>query len=137
MAYEHTRNQRDADFIVVKALPAANANHNTDTIDLEQLTGGDLENIQFEISVPATPALADTKKITITVQDSADDITFAAIDPLISTTVTGVATGQGGPAKTVRFRLPPNARRYIQLNLAVENSGGNNTGVDVTWSVLF
>jgi hypothetical protein len=47
-----------------------------------------------------------------------------------------VATGAGGTAKSFRFRLPPTARRYIALNIAVENSGGDNTGVDVTFKLL-
>jgi hypothetical protein len=136
MANEYVRNIRDALKTVVKALPAHNNNHNTPTIDLEQTVGGIIEAIAFEVSVPATPDLVDTKLITIKVQDSADNSSYANIDPLISTTIAGVATGQGGAAKTVRFRLPPTARRYIQLNLAVESGGGDNTGVDVTFRML-
>jgi len=134
MANEYVRNLQDALKTVTKALPAANANHNTDTIDLEQTVGGQIENIAFEVVVPATPALVESKKITIKVQDSADDSSYADIDPLISTTIVG-GTG-GGEAKTVRFRLPPTARRYIRLNLAVENGGGDNTGVSVTFRLL-
>ena len=136
MPYEFVRNIQDAAVTVVKALPAANANHNTDVIDLEQTTGGQIENIAFEVSVPATPALADTKLITIKLYDGATSGSLAAVDPLISTTIVGVATGQGGVAKTVRFRLPPGVRRYVALNLAVENAGGDNTGVDVTFKLL-
>ncbi len=136
MANEYTRNIRDARKTVTKALPAAGASHNTPTIDMEQVVGGILENVAFEIAIPATPNLAESKKITVTVQDSANDSSYAATDPVIMTTVTGAAAAAGGAAKTVRFRLPPAARRYIQLNLAVEANGGDNTGVDVTFRLL-
>ena len=136
MANEYVRNLTDLAKTVTKALPAAKANHNTPTIDLEQTVGGIIEGIAFELAIPATPALVEAKSITVTVQDSADDSSYAAIDPAISTTVVGAALAAGGAAKTVRFRLPPTARRYIQLNLAVENGGGDNTGVDVTFRLL-
>lgn len=136
MSNEFVRNQRDVNFAVVKALPAANANHNTGTIDLQQVVGGQIENVAFEVVIPALPSLADAKALTVKVQDSADDSTYADIDPLISTSVVGVSTS-GSAAKTVRFRLPPTAKRYIQLNLAVAASGGDNTAKSVTFSVLF
>lgn len=136
MANEHVRNQRDADFEVVKALPAAAANHNTDSLDIGQAVGGIPENIAFEIEIPALPALENDKSLTVKVHDSADNSSFAAIDPLIQTTVTG-AGGTGSAAKTVRFRLPPTARRYIALNLAVESAGGDNTAKSVTFRALF
>lgn len=135
MAYEFNRNLSDARLTVTKALPAANANHNTPTIDLEQTTGGDIEKIVAEVSIPATTALVDTKLITIKLQDSADDSSYATVDPLIQTTVVGI-TGNGSAAKTVRFRFPPGTRRYVQLNLAVENGGGTVTGTSVTFKLL-
>jgi hypothetical protein len=86
--------------------------------------------------IPALPNLADTKKLTVKVQDSADNSSFADVDPLIQTTVTG-SGGAGSSAKTVRFRLPPTARRYIALNLAVDASGGDNTASSVIFRMLF
>lgn len=136
MSNEHVRNLTDADKVVTKALPAAAANHNTDALDTEQTVGGILENIAFEVVIPALPSLADAKSLTVKVQDSADNSSFADLDPLISTTVTG-ASSAGSAAKTVRFRLPPSARRYIALNLAVAASGGDNTAKSVTFRMLF
>jgi hypothetical protein len=132
----HERNLVDENFEVTKALPAAAANNNTDALDLEQTTGGQIEAIAFEIAVPALPALVEAKTVTITVQDSADGTNFAAIDPAISTVITG-GVGNGAAAKTVRFRLPPSARRYVRLNTAVLADGGNNTGVSLTFRALF
>lgn len=136
MSYEYNRNLRDADFTTTKALPAAAANNNTASFDLGQKTAGELEQIECEIAIPALPALVEAKTVTIKLQDSADDSSFADTDPLISTVVTG-AVGNGAAAKTVRFRLPPAVRRYIRLNQAVLTAGGDNTGVSTTFSLLF
>jgi hypothetical protein len=137
MSYEYTRSRRDAALVVTKAAPAANANHNTPTLDLEQVTGGEIEGMVGEIEIKALPSLADTKTLTVKLQDSANDSSYADVDPLIQTTVTGVSSA-GSAAKTVRFRFPPGTRRYVQLNLAVAASGGDNTGVAsaVTFSIL-
>lgn len=133
----YARNLRDAAFTATKALPAAAATAYTASLDLGQTKVQSLEQVEFEIAVPATPDLVDAKTITIAVQDSADDSSFAAVDPAITTVITGVATSQGGPAKTVRFRLPSQTRRYVRLKLDVLTGGGDNTGVSATLSALF
>lgn len=133
----YARNLRDGDFEVTKALPAAAANNATDGLDLGQTKVQSLEAIEFELAIPATPALVDAKVITFTVEDSADNSSFAAVDPLISTTVVGVATSQGGAAKTVRFRLPSQTRRYVRVKAAVESGGGSNIAVSYTLAALF
>lgn len=137
MANEFDRNIKDNSLIVTKALPAAAANNNSPTLDL----GGSAsyfqaQHVEVEIVVPATPALVDAKTIIISLQDSADDSSYAATDPAISTTLTG-AGGVGAAAKTVRFRLPSNVRRYIQFNQAVLTAGGDSTAVSVTYRLLF
>lgn len=136
MSENFQRNRIDAEKEVVKALPAAAANHDTDAIDLEQEHGGILEAIAFEVDVPALPALVEDKVVTITVKDSADGSSFAPLDPAITTTITG-GVGNGAAAKRVRFRLPPHARRFVALNIAVESGGGNNTGVSLAFRALF
>jgi hypothetical protein len=133
--YEYNRNLSDAGLTVTKAMPAAAANHNTPTLDLGQVTGGDVEAAVIEIAVPALPSLVDAKTVTITIQDSANDSSYAAIDPLISTVITG-AGGVGAAAKTIRFRLPPVCRRYVQANIAVLTGGGDNTAVSLAMRVL-
>jgi hypothetical protein len=121
---------------VVKACPGANANHNSSTIDLEQVVATGLENVMLEIVVPATLALVDAKKLTITVQDSANDSSYAAVAGLATLVITG-KTGNGSDAATRVVALPPSVRRYVQLNIAVENGGGDITGTSVTASLLF
>lgn len=136
MAYEYSRNLTDATKTVTTALPAANANANSNPIDLEQEVGGLIENAVFELALPATPSLADAKTIILKVQHSATSGSGQAdLDPACTFTVTG-AGGAGAAAKTIRFRLPPNALRYISVNAAVLASGGDNTGVSYTLRLL-
>ena len=135
-APNYARNLRDADFEVSKALPAAAATAYTDSLDLGQTKVQSLEQVEFEIAVPALPALVEDKTVTISVQDSADDSSFAAVDPAISTVITG-GTGNGAAAKTVRFRLPSQTRRYVRLKMDVLTGGGDNTGVSATLAALF
>lgn len=127
---------RDAALKVTKALPAAGANHNTGTIDLGSTNPGlAVESFEVEIAIPALPSLAADKTLTVKLQDSADDSTYADIAALASVVVTGVSTS-GSAAKTVSVRLPSSVKRYIQANLAVAAEGGDNTAKSVTVSLL-
>lgn len=132
----YARNLRDGDFEVTKALPAAAASAVTASLDLGQDKIQSLEAIEFEISVPATPALVDAKTIIYTVEDSADNSSFAAVDPAITTTSLG-AGGVGAAAKLTRFRLPSHTRRYVRLKATVLTGGGDNTAVSFTLAALF
>lgn len=129
------RSIKDATFVKAKALPAAAAANNTATFDLG--AGGFVpEEIEVQIEIPALANLVDNKTLTIKVQDSANDSSYADVDPLIRTVITGDG-GDGSSATTLRFRLPANIRRYVQFNQAVESGGGNNTASSVTYSLLF
>ena len=100
------RSIKDADLIVTKALPAAGASNNSDTITLGTEPP---EELQVELSVPALPSLADTKTATFTFQDSADNPSFAAIPEL----ATLVMTGSGGAMRCcLAHRVAP-ARRQV------------------------
>jgi hypothetical protein len=78
----------------------------------------------------------DTKVATFTVQDSADDITFATMAGVPAITRTGVATSQGSAALTTNIALAPTARRYVRLSIAVESGGGSNIAVTATLNLL-
>lgn len=126
---------KDASLIVAAALPDEDSDVNSDTIDLG--AGGFVpEEIEIEIGIPALADLEDDTSVTITLQDSADDETYANVDPLIQTSVTG-ADSAGSEAKTIRFRLPANIRRYVQFNQAVDDEAGTLTAFSVTYSLLF
>lgn len=114
MSTNYNRNLQDSNYVSSVTLLAAGAN--TASFDLEQIEGGDIEAVVFELAAPAlaTAQLTDAKVVTYTLQDSADGTSFAAVDPLITTTQTG-AGGAGAAAKTVRFRLPANTRRYVRI----------------------
>jgi hypothetical protein len=137
MSFEYNRNIRDALFATTKAFPAANAVAVTDAFDLEQTSGGTLENVEAEIVIPALPNNSDnTKTITIALHDSADNSSFAATDPLVQTSIVGVTT-TGSAAKTVRFRFPPVTRRYVRLSVSVPTGAGDNTAASVGFNLLF
>ena len=128
---------RDSALKVTKALPAAGANHNTGTIDLGSTNPGlAVESFELEIAIPALPSLAEGKTLTVKVQDSADNSTYADVAELASVVVTGAADAKGSDKKTAVVRLPPGARRYLQANIAVAASGGDNTAKSVTLSLL-
>jgi hypothetical protein len=131
----HSRNLQDHNYISTVTVLAAGAN--TATFDLEQVTGGNIENVVFELAGPAltTAQLTDNKVLTYTLQDSADGTTFAAVDPLITTTQTG-AGGAGAAAKTIRFQLPVNTRRYVRIAQTATSTPGT-LGVAMVAKLLF
>lgn len=130
------RNIQDAALRVITALPAAGANNDSASIDLEQPTADTInEGFSVQVAVPDLPDLVDTKKVTITFQDSADDSSFAAIPELAAFVITAGAEGAEAASRTVR--LPATARRYIRINQAVEAAGGNNTAVKSKLHLLF
>lgn len=110
MARIHSRQLKDANFITTKALHTTAAN--SASFDLEQATGGLIEGILVEIASGASAATTG-KICTYTLEDSADNVTFAAVDPKITTTITAASSALA--AKTVEFPLPPNTRRYIRI----------------------
>jgi hypothetical protein len=130
-------NIRDTNLKKTKALPAAAATNYGDSIDLlDSAPGIKLRNAQIEVALPATPSLVDAKTVTLTVQDSADNSTFAAI-PTLSTIVATGASGAGAAAITRKFKLPEDARRYIRLKQDVLTAGGDNTAISTTLSVIY
>ena len=130
MAFEFNRNQQDLNFTSTVTLLAAGAN--TASFDLEQAVGGDIGAVVFELAAPAltTAQLTDAKVVTYAFQDSADNSSWAAVDPAISTTQTG-AGGAGAAAKTVRFRMPANTRRYVRIAQTASATPGTLTAAMV------
>ena len=119
------RNVKDAQFIKTKANASGGAN--SDTIDLGQVLGGNVEALQVELAMPAEAGLSDTKVLTYTLKDSADGTTFATLDPVVAATQTG-SGGTGAAAKTVNFRLPPSCRRYIRIEQTASATPGTLAG---------
>lgn len=142
MANEFGRNIKDGEVLVTKALPAAGATNQTDTIDLETAVGSP-ENMEIEVSIPAMAAHNSASyNVILTLQHSDDDSSYANLDPGTGTlpgiviTTPGVAS-TGSAARVVRFRLPRQVKRYLQFTQAVDNSGPTLTASSVTYSLTF
>jgi hypothetical protein len=106
------RNLKDAELIVSKALPAANANNNTDSIEIGG-AGPHRERLKLRATIPTNAALVATKTLTLTLQDSADDSSFAAVSPGQAAAVVGKG-GNGIDATwndNNEFRLEDDAAR--------------------------
>lgn len=124
MAYEFNRNQQDKNYTSTVAIAQGGAE--TASFDLEQVVGGDVEKVVFELAAPAAAGVTSGKIATYALQDSADGSSWLAVDPAISTTQT--ADGSGLAAKTVRFRLPANTRRYVRIAQTIQSSAGTVSG---------
>lgn len=117
------------------ALPAADASASTSPIDLEATSQAE-SPFEVEIRVEALPNLANAKTLTVTLEDSANGASFAAISGLSTLTVTG-ANGAGADAVSRKVRLPSAARRYLRATAAVQAAGGDNTASSLTLSLVF
>lgn len=128
---------KDQNAMVSKAHPAAGATANSDAIDLGSKTPGPLtDKIQARIYSGAAPTLADTRSLTVSLQDSADGVTFAAV-PSVATMVQTGAGGAGAAAVERTIYLPPNIRRYVRVSSTASASTGDQTGVTFGLDLLF
>jgi hypothetical protein len=130
------RSLQDANLIVSIALPAAAASASTPAIDLVSNTAGRVPRLELLLSVPAVPALVDAKTIIHTIEDSADNSSFAAVADLPTVTSTG-AGGLGAAAVARQFKLPIGVRRYLRVTSAVLTAGGDNTAVKTSLGLVF
>lgn len=131
--YETSRNLRDKLLSVTTTNSSVGAN--SEAIDLEQVRGGDIENIAAILELPFEAGLSDTKEIIYQLEHSDDNSSFTAVDPLISTTQLAAA-GSGGVAKEVRFRFPPGTKRYVRIAQTASVSPGVLSG-SFTFALLF
>ena len=116
--------------MVITALPAAAATNYSASIDLglAPTTEGAVLGASLEIYLPATPSLVDAKTVILTLQDSADDSSFAAVANVGTVTATG-ASGAGAAAITREVPIPCSIRRYVRISQAVLTAGGDNTAI--------
>ena len=129
------RNIIDGELLVTAALPATASTAVSAGIDLGSTTlGAVAESIAALVKVPATPDLADTKTITVSIQDSADNSSFAAIDGTGSLVLLG-AGGTGAAAAELRVKLPTTSRKYVRATATAVASAGDSTGVSLEFSI--
>jgi len=124
---------RERQSIKTIALPAANASAVTPALDFGTALPGP-QKVELALELPALPSLADTKKCTLELEDSADNATFAVIAGTGNMSVVG-AGGAGAAAKTFRVYLPPVFRRYVRAKATVDAVGGDNTAKSLTLAV--
>lgn len=135
MAYEFQNRIADASLVRTKALPAAAATNLTDVIDLGSALGRH-PDFEIEISIPAMAEHSSASyDVVLTVQDSADNDSFANVVPEIIWTFPGVAS-TGSAATVKRIRLP-GVRRYVKILQAVDTGGPTLTAYSITYTPVF
>lgn len=126
---------RDLLLDVSRALPAQNTNANSTAIDLKQVLPDSLpEHFEFQISIPATTC-ATNQTITCTIQDSADNSTFATVEQLEPLLLTGASNATA--ATTRNFRLPSDVNRYVRVNIAMSATTGDLTAITAGIRLVF
>lgn len=128
----HTR--KDVNYLVTRSLPAQNTNNNSTALDLEiaapQFAG---EYSEVEVVIPATTT-ATGQTITVTLQDSADNVSFAQIPECETLVLTGVSNATALTPR--RWRLPRSVRRYVRINIAMSATTGDQTMRTATFALL-
>ena len=126
----------DAELTKSVALPNAANTANTAGIDLGKALPFPITEAFHVKLTSSTGNGANNKNITIKVQDSADNTTFANIAELGALTVTD-NNGAGYPAGSLTVSLPPDTRRYIRAQATGEANGGNAANGTLTVDLLF
>lgn len=134
MPNEFARNIQDTDLTITRALPTADGTVTSADFDL----GADIykgENFELEVTIPSLTAVllpsADT--LTMTVQGG------AAVAPTASLNLVQITTGTGSTLaeQKIRFRLPSNCPRYVNVKFVAAGGTGNMSGVSATAKLLF
>ncbi len=134
MAHEFARNRKDAALLVTRALPTADGTVTSADIDLgpEAYKG---ENYELSIELPALTAthLPTADTLTITVQAG------AAATPTTTLGLSKVVTGTGSTieAQDIRFRLPSDCPRYLNVKFVAAGGTGDMSGVSATIAPRF
>lgn len=135
MAYEFARNITDYTYTVTRALPTADGTVTSSDLDFGVAHTTFPENTELEISLPAITAthLPSADTLTITVQGG------TSATPTTSLNMVYVVTGTGSTiaAHVVRFRLPSNCPRYVNVKFVAAGGTGDISGVSATITLRF
>ena len=94
---------------------------------------GDIAKLKLDVPT-LSGTLTSTHTITYTVQDSADNSTFADVN---TTTMKGfVYTGTDAAAVDSFWPIPDNIRRYVRLKIVSGAAAEDCSAVSVTFQVL-
>lgn len=125
-------NLRGDNLIFSRTLPLQTVTNNSTAFDLgggnarsdvetQQSRGSRIANYNLVINWgDLTVNTAQT--VTLTLQDSADNSTFAALAPSQTFVITGASNI--GPAGQWRIALPENIRRYVRFTVAASATAG-------------
>jgi len=130
------RGRQDALLNANVALPNAATTANTNAVDLGKVAPFPIQESFYIKLTTTTGNGANNKNITVKLQDSADNTTFANIAALGSLMVTD-NNGAGFPAASLSVQLPPDVRRYIRGQATGEANGGNAANGTLTVALLF
>lgn len=116
-----------------QAFPAANANADSDGWKIPHGSNSAPDpSLCVKITFPDLAAHSDTNDtITATLQDSADGVTYAAVNPLVQLSLVGVAS-TGTTGGDYILPLPPNVREYVRVR--VNNPSGGPTITSSNWT---
>ena len=139
----NSRTILDANYIVTRTLPATATTLYSSSLDLGDAVSGipyaTTETLNVQIVAPAlssSPKIADSGTVTYTLEDSADNSSFAAVTGLSTLVQTGAASA-GAAAATRTIKLPPATRRYIRLNVTSATSPGDLSTATATLQLAF
>lgn len=127
---------QDGLLTVTTALPTQTNTVNGTSIDLgiaaPALTGA---HSDLNINAPDGATLNTGQTLTFTIQDSADNSSFAAVTGLSTYVVTGVSNlVPVGSNRSVR--LPPTVRRYIRVSCAASATAGTSASASFITALL-
>lgn len=124
--------RKDAKLIKETALPAAGASASSEIID----AWAAVRNAEIALEIPALANLANGKKATVKIQESADGSTFADAPWAASLSLTGATSG-GSAQSELRIGIPSTAKRFLKAVASVEADGGNNTAAKFVFALAF
>lgn len=120
----------DLDLTISRALPAQSTTDYSSAIDLMATNPERIGALtDLYIKVPATTC-ATGQTITLTVQDSADNSSFAAVTGVATLVLTGASNATAETERTIK--LPPGVRRYVRVSIAMSATTGDQTAITVT-----
>jgi hypothetical protein len=128
------KTSKDALLTVQQAFPTAGAANDSSSMDLNP--GRKPLGLELQFDFPATPNLANGKNLTVTVHDSDDNSSLAAVSTLGAVSQIGPTSG-GGVAKQVWFPVPVDTRRYVRAHIVADAVSGDCTAQKLTFSVVF
>jgi len=131
---ENQRKLQDAAFVASATLPATNnSNVTTTPFSLNGQSYATSEHFAVQVDVDPLANFGTAGALTVVIQDSADNVTYANITELGSTMINANTT----TVTTDQYKLPPTARAYIRGLAAISGINGNIAANNVTVSLRF